>query len=84
MVTPGARREAVAHLRGEHAVSERRARQGAGGAERDVVRHQARCGDHAVVRARLAALAGARRRFGYPKRGILLAREGVALNHKKL
>ena len=36
------------------------------------------------VRARLRALAAERRRFGYRRLHILLAREGVMLNHKKL
>jgi putative transposase len=35
-------------------------------------------------RTRLRALANNRRRFGYPRLHILLRREGVALNHKKL
>jgi putative transposase len=37
-----------------------------------------------AVRARLRALAGERRRFGYRRLGILLEREGMVLNHKKL
>ena len=40
-------------------------------------------GDEAV-RARLRSLAGERRRFGYRRLGILLEREGVRMNHKKL
>jgi putative transposase len=36
------------------------------------------------VRARLKALAGERRRFGYRRLHILLRREDIALNHKKL
>ena len=40
-------------------------------------------GDEAV-RARLRTRAGARRRFGYRRRGILLGREGIRMNHKKL
>jgi transposase InsO family protein len=83
VVTPDARREAVAHLRAEHAVSERRACQVLG-AERSVVRYRSRRGDDAAVRARLRALAVERRRFGYRRLGFLLAREGVVLNHKKL
>jgi len=82
-VTPDARREAVAHLRAEHAVSERRACQVLG-AERSMVRYRSRRGDDAAVRARLRALAAERRRFGYRRLGLLLAREGVVLNHKKL
>jgi putative transposase len=40
--------------------------------------------DDAGVRARLRALAAERRRFGYRRLHILLRREGVSLNHKKL
>lgn len=40
--------------------------------------------DDAGVRARLRALAAERRRFGYRRLHILLRREGVVLNHKKL
>jgi putative transposase len=36
------------------------------------------------VRARLRTLAGERRRFGYRRPGILLEREGMIMNHKKL
>jgi putative transposase len=36
------------------------------------------------LRARLRALAAERRRFGYRRLGYLLAREGLAPNHKKL
>ena len=47
------------------------------------VRRPERRGDEAV-RARLRALAGERRRFGYRRLGILLEREGMIMNHKKL
>jgi putative transposase len=40
--------------------------------------------DAPEVRQRLRALAGERRRFGYRRLGILLAREGMVMNHKKL
>ena len=36
------------------------------------------------MRRRLQALASERRRFGYRRLHILLKREGIALNHKKL
>jgi putative transposase len=47
------------------------------------VRRPARQGDQGV-RGRLRELAAERRRFGYRRLGILLEREGVRLNHKKL
>ena len=40
--------------------------------------------DDAAVRLRLRSLAGERRRFGYQRLLILLRREGLTLNHKKL
>ena len=40
--------------------------------------------DDAGLRVRLRELAGERRRFGYRRLGYLLAREGMAPNHKKL
>jgi putative transposase len=40
--------------------------------------------DDLEVRARLKTLAGERRRFGYRRLHILLRREGIMLNHKKL
>jgi putative transposase len=47
-------------------------------------RYASRRSDDAVIRARLRALANERRRFGYRRLHILLRREGVMLNHKKL
>ena len=41
-------------------------------------------GEDTVVRERLQTLAGERRRFGYRRLHILLRREGIELNHKKL
>jgi len=83
VVTPGARRDAVAHLRAEHAVSERRVCRVLG-VDRTVVRYRSRRGDDGAIRARLRAIAAERRRFGYRRVGLLVAREGVRLNHKKL
>ncbi len=83
MVTPGARREAVAHAREHHGLSERRAC-GLVGVSRRVVRYRSRRPDDTALRQRLRELAGERRRFGYRRLGYLLAREGMAPNHKKL
>ena len=47
-------------------------------------RYASHRGEDAELRARLKALASERRRFGYRRLHILLKREGVALNHKKL
>ncbi len=69
--------------RDAHGLSERRACTILG-ADRTSVRYVSRRGDDAALRARLRALAHARRRFGYRRLGLLLAREGLTPNHKKL
>ncbi|WP_461336055.1 IS3 family transposase [Bradyrhizobium liaoningense] len=83
MVTPAARREAVAHLRTTFEVSERRACK-ALGADRASVRYRSGRADDAAVRARLRELAAIRRRFGYRRLLVLMRREGLVMNHKKL
>jgi putative transposase len=83
MVTPAARREAVVHLRVAYAVSERRACS-ALGIDRTSVRYRSCRPDDAAARARLRELASIRRRFGYRRLHILLRREGIVMNHKKL
>jgi putative transposase len=83
MVTPAARREAVAHLRVAYEVSERRACSTLG-ADRTSVRYGSFRPDDGAVRARLRELASIRRRFGYRRLHILLGREGIIMNHKKL
>jgi putative transposase len=83
MVTPAARREAVAHLRSLFEVSERRAC-AALGADRSSVRYRSQRPEDAAVRARLRELAAIRRRFGYRRLFVLMRREGLTMNHKKL
>lgn len=83
MVTPVARREAVAHARAAFDFSERRAC-AILGFDRTSVRYRSSRGDDADLRRRMRALAGERRRFGWRRLMILLAREGVTPNHKKL
>ena len=82
MVTPAARREAVAHLRTSLGVSERRAC-GIIGADRTSIRYRSRSGDDTGLRVRLRELAQQRRRFGYRRLHILLLRDGVKINRKK-
>jgi putative transposase len=83
MVTPVAKREAVAHLKHEYEMSERRACKVIG-CDRMTVRYRSRRPDDVVLRERLRSLAKERRRFGYRRLLILLRREGFALNHKRL
>lgn len=47
-------------------------------------RYASRRSDDEDVRIRLRELASHRRRFGYRRLGLLLEREGIELNHKKL
>lgn len=54
------------------------------GIEPKTYRYSSRRPDDGAVRERLRALAAERRRFGYRRLHILLAREGVRLNHKRL
>jgi putative transposase len=83
MVTPAAKREAVAHLKGAHEMSERRACSVVG-CDRMTVRYRSRRPDDPRLRERLRALARERRRFGYRRLLILLRREGFVVNHKRL
>jgi len=83
MVTPAAKREAVAHLRSAFDMSERRACRVTGGV-RMTVRYRSRRPDDAELRVRLRALAHVRRRFGYRRLLIFLRREGFMVNHKRL
>jgi putative transposase len=83
MVTPAAKREAVAHLRSAFDMSERRACRTIG-CVRMTVRYRCRRPDDAALRQRLRALAHERRRFGYRRLHVLLRREGFTVNHKRL
>lgn len=40
--------------------------------------------DHGVIRVAMREVAGPRRRFGYRRIGIMLERQGLIMNHKKL
>lgn len=83
MVTPAARREAVAYLQETYEVSERRACR-ATGMDRSSVRYRSVKPDDGAIRERLRALSRERRRFGYRRLHILLKREGIVINLKKL
>jgi putative transposase len=83
MVTPAAAREAVAHLKDEHEMSERRACQLLDCC-RMTVRYDCARADDAMLRERMKAIAHERRRFGYRRIHALLRREGMAVNHKRL
>jgi putative transposase len=82
MVTPAAKREAVAHLQARLDVSERRVCRVIA-ADRTVIRYQSRYYDDDALREKLRDLAHQRRRFGYRRLHILLRRDGIMINHKK-
>ena len=83
MVTPAAKREAIAHLRSAFEMSERRACR-ITGCVRMTIRYRSRRPNDRALRQRLKALAHERRRFGYRRLHIFLKREGFAVNHKRL
>ncbi len=83
MVTPAVKREAVSHACQVHDVSERRACSILG-VDRSMVRYRSRRADDTGIRERLRELANERRRFGFRRLGVLLKREGIVMNRKKL
>ena len=83
MVTPGAKRSAVAHICEAHEVSQRRACSVLN-VDRSSVRYVSRRPDDAALREKIRRIASERRRFGYRHVHLMLAREGVSVNHKKL
>ncbi|MCC4234097.1 IS3 family transposase [Sphingobium soli] len=82
VLTPAAKREAVAHLQAWHGMSERRACRVID-ADRKSVRYRSTRDDDAGLREKLRELANQRRRFGYRRLHILLRREGIMINRKK-
>ncbi|MDT3686746.1 MAG: IS3 family transposase [Pseudorhodoplanes sp.] len=83
VVTPAAKRTAVAHLREAYGMSERRACKTIGSC-RMTIRYASTRPDDGRLRARMRAIAQERRRFGYRRLHVLLKREGFVVNHKKL
>jgi putative transposase len=83
MVTPAAKRKAVAHLCDEHQVSQRRACNILQ-VDRSTVRYRSVRVDDAELRGAIKRASRERRRFGYHRIHVLVAREGHRVNHKKL
>ncbi|WP_371688524.1 IS3 family transposase [Methylorubrum sp. Q1] len=82
LVTPAAKRQAVAHLQTTLGMSERRAC-AVVGADRTSMRYRSCRSDDGDLRSRLRELAQQRRRFGYRRLHILLRRDGIMINRKK-
>lgn len=83
MVTPDAKRDAVAHLRTGHGVSQRRACRVLQ-ADRSSVRYRHLRDDDAAARDAMRKVANERRRFGYRRIHVMLERQGIVMNQKKL
>jgi putative transposase len=82
VVTPAAKRQAVAHLQAAFDVSERRACDVLG-VDRTMVRYASRHPDDTDLRERMRGLAAERRRFGDRRLHWLLGREGHHMNHSE-
>jgi putative transposase len=77
------RRSVVHYLGEEWAMSQRHAC-GLTDVCRATVRYRARSSEDGSVRQRLLELAALRKRFGYRRLGLLLRREGMVVNHKRV
>lgn len=76
-------REAVVHAQEAHELSQRRAC-AILGADRSMIRYRGKRTDDEAIRERLRELANERHRFGFRRLGVLLEREGIVMNRKKL
>ena len=83
MVTPGAKLDAVAHVCEKHDVSQRRACEVLS-VDRSSVRYQSVRPDDTPIREAMKKIASERRRFGYRRIHVMLDRQGIVLNLKKL
>jgi putative transposase len=83
MVTPDAKREAVAHVVQEHGVSQRRACEVLS-VDRSSMRYRSIRSDDACIREAMKKVASERRRFGYRRIHVMLHRQGIVMNLKKL
>ena len=83
VVTPAARRQAVAHLCEAHGVSQRRACDVLN-VDRSSVRYKSVRSDDEHLRIAMRKVAAERRRFGYRRIHVMLERQGIIMNQKKL
>jgi len=82
-VTPEAKRKAVAHACEKHGVSQRRACDVLK-VDRSSVRYQSTRSDDGELREAMKKVASERRRFGYRRIHVMLERQGIVMNQKKL
>ena len=83
MVKPAARRQAARYAQQAFSLSERRAGKILGIGQTSL-RYKVRRPDDSSIRGRLKALAAERPRFGYRRLGVMLGREGLSVNHKRV
>jgi putative transposase len=83
MVTPDVKRDAVAHVCKQHGVSQRRACEVLS-IDRSSVRYRSVRPDDADIREAMKLVASERRRFGYRRIHVMLDRQGIVMNLKKL
>jgi putative transposase len=82
MTTPRARRDAALKAMEKHAITQARACRLVSVDPKTVRREPTP--DSPEVRAKMREIAEQRRRFGYRRIGMMLEREGIVMNHKKL
>lgn len=82
-MTPDAKRKAVAHVCDKHGVSQRRACFILA-VDRSSVRYTSTRPDDAELREAMKKVASERRRFGYRRIHVMLERQGMVMNQKKL
>jgi len=82
-VSPAAKREVICYTKKNYGVSERHACR-ATKIPRSTIRYKRRMPDDQGVRSRLKELAMQRRRFGSPRLTVMLRREGIKVNHKRV
>ena len=83
MVTPDVKRNAVAHVCAQHGVSQRRACEVLS-VDRSSMRYRSVRPDDAAIREAMKKVASERRRFGYRRIHVMLDRQGIVMNLKKL
>ena len=82
MTTPQARRDAALKAMEKHTITQARACRLVSVDPKTVRREPTP--DSPEVRAKMREIAEQRRRFGYRRIGMMLEREGIVMNHKKL
>lgn len=83
MVTPRAQRACCEAVVVSHGYSERRACQLVG-ANRSSIRYESQKSDEGLLREKITSIAHEKRRYGYRRIHMVLKRDGVLINHKKV